>query len=105
MAVVSIVLDHFPAIAYTPDGGKYEPSRVVVVDGKVQVWFIRNNGEPEVVYESSELSMSGNRLAGFDIQTPDGIVKAIRAGGCGCGSKLKSFDPYDGATRTVERRD
>jgi hypothetical protein len=105
MDVARILLDQFPAIAYSPTGGKYEPARVVVVNDRVQIWVIRNGtSDPEIAYEADALSMEGNLIAGFDVLTPDGTVKSIRAGGCGCGNKLKSFDPYGGATRTVERR-
>lgn len=104
MAVALIVLDAFPVIAYTPDGGKYEPARVVVYNDTVQVWAIpMGTAEPVVVSEGPALSVEGNRLAGFSILSSDGTYKAIKTGGCGCGSKLKTFDPYNGATRKVER--
>ena len=106
MDVARILLDQFPAIAYSPTGGKYEPARTVVVNDRVQIWFIPSGStaEPEIVYEGDALSFEGNIIAGFDILTPDGPVRSVRAGGCGCGNKLKSFDPYGGATRTVVRR-
>lgn len=104
MADALILLDHFPAIATTPDGGKYEPARVVVYNGIVQVWVMRQGvPDPVVAYEREYLSVEGNRLAGFNILTSDGTVRSVRAGGCGCGSPLKRFDPYGGATRKVER--
>jgi len=103
MATALIQLDHFPAIAATPTGGRYEPARVVMHDGLVRVWHASGTTGPHVVYEAQALSLEGNRLAGFVIQTPDGPVRANTAPGCGCGNALKSFDPYNGATRRVDR--
>lgn len=100
-----IELDLFPAIARTPSGGRYEPARVVVYNGIVQVWVVRRGSNvPEVAYEANELSLEGNRLAGYAVLTDDGVVNAVRTGGCGCGSPLKSFDPYSGAARVMEKR-
>lgn len=104
MEFAEIALDQFPVIAYTPDGARYEPARIVVVNGRVQVWFVPNGfAEPEVAFEREVLSIEGNRLAGHAILTADGEVRANSAGGCGCGSRLRSFDPYAGATRVVSR--
>jgi hypothetical protein len=104
MTEALILLDAFPTIGYTPDGGRYEPARTVVYNDIVQVWTVpMGTADPVVVYEAPALSVTGNRLAGFEILTPDGIVRAINAGGCGCGSKLKTFDPFLGATRKIQR--
>lgn len=104
MAEALILLDAFPVIAYTPDGGRYEPARVVVFNDKVQVWVVPMGAPgPQVIFESAAMSVSGTRLAGFTIQTPDGDVRTARTSGCGCGSPLKRFDPYEGATRKVKR--
>lgn len=107
MDVVRVALDMFPALANLPTGGRHEPSRVVIANDRVQVWIVRRDGggttEPEVAFESDALSVEGNRIAGYNILTPDGNILAVRAGGCGCGSKLKTFDPFAGATRTFAK--
>lgn len=100
MTVAHILLDHFPAVVETPDGAKFQLARVTVYDGKVQVWALpKTTSAPTVVYERTALSIEGTRIAGFSILTPDGVVTSGKARGCGCGSPLKSFDPYNGATR------
>lgn len=104
MATAHIQLDHFPAVVETPDGGKYNLARVTVADGTVKVWALpTNTSGPTVVFERQSLSVEGNRIAGFNILTPDGVVRSTKARGCGCGNPLKSFDPYDGATRVAVR--
>lgn len=100
MATAQIVLDHFPAIARTPDGRKYDLARVVVWNDRVVVWVLPNNtSQPVVAYEAAALSASGTRISGFSILTADGEVRSEKARGCGCGNRLKTFDPYAGATR------
>lgn len=104
MDVARIALDQFPAIAYPPTGGKFEPARTVIVNDMVQVWVLdATSSEPKMVFEGQALSLEGNFIAGFEVLTPDGVVKSNRAGGCGCGNKLKYFDPYGGATRQSVR--
>ena len=100
MTVAHILLDHYPAVAETPDGAKYNLARVTVYDGKVQVWALPTTmSGPTVMFERSALSVEGTRISGFSILTPDGVVRTTKARGCGCGNPLKSFDPYNGATR------
>lgn len=98
--MIRVALDMFPANIYTPNGGRYDPSRVVIADDVVKVYLASGAGI-ETVYAAPVLSTEGNRMAGYSIQTPDGEVKALSAGGCGCGNPLRSFDPHSGVTSTV----
>ena len=100
MAIAHILLDHYPAVVETPDGAKYNLARVTVYDGLVKVWALpTRTSAPTVVFEKSALSVDGTRISGFNILTPDGVLRSTKARGCGCGNPLKSFDPYNGATR------
>lgn len=100
MATAAIVLDHFPAIAHLPDGRRIDLARTVVWNNRVVVWYLpTNTSEPAVAFEADAVSASGTRVSGFEILTPDGVVRSAKARGCGCGNRLKSFDPYAGATR------
>lgn len=98
--MIRVALDMFPANVYTPNGGRHDPSRIVIADDEAKV-YIASGAGIVCVFTAPVLSIEGNRMAGYSIQTPTGELKAISAGGCGCGSPLRSFDPFAGATATV----
>jgi hypothetical protein len=42
------------------------------------------------------VSYEGAHTSGFAVQVVEGIVVVTRSGRCGCGSRLRRFDPYEG---------
>ena len=46
MPDVLVALDMFPAIAHTPEGRRYDRSRVIVADGVLSVWVA--GGSPQL---------------------------------------------------------
>lgn len=103
MTDVSIELDFFPANVYTPEGSRFESVRLILADGYVQVYGATAAGIVKV-YERPYQSWEGNRIAGYSILTSEGNVVGNPAGGCGCGSPLRSFDPFSGMRRVVPPR-
>lgn len=96
-------LDVFPARVRYPHGGSVSPARAIVSDGVLRVW-VGSSGDPRVEYQREATSVEGSRILGYAVDTEDGVVTIVKDLGCPCGSRLKTFDPFDGATLKVESR-
>lgn len=90
-----IRLDLFPAEVLV-SGERYTPSRCIVTDDAVHVYMDATGG-PAEVYTARMDDFSGRRTIGYSVTTADGEEIAIaRAKGCGCGSRLRGFNPFLG---------
>lgn len=99
---VRISLDLFPQTVRLPTGVQFSPVRVVVVDDVVQLYRTSPNSNLiEMFWERALLSSSGSRLGGYELTTEDGPVMLSRAGGCGCGNPLKTYDPFPEARKVA----
>lgn len=107
MPEARISLDMFPATVRMEDGTRYPVARVTLSDGRARVWVLASgSSEPTAAVDAPYLSFEGNRLKGFAVLTEGGTIRVDRNPGCGCGHKrLKSFDPYGGATRLFVGKD
>ena len=92
-----IVFDLFPAKVRYPLTGSVDPTRAIVADGSLTIWRDGNAG-PYEAWTRPVLSYEGSHASGWAVQVEDGIVLITRSARCGCGSRLKRFDPYDGRT-------
>ena len=101
--VVEIELDVFPARVRLSHGGTVEPVRALIAEGDLVVWSASGGG-PHEVHRSKVLSYEGGRSSGYSVLTDQGQVVVTRAGGCGCGNALKSFNPFPGRRRVAVTR-
>lgn len=98
------LLNLFPANVVTP-AGERRAVRVTVTPASAMVYGLE--GVIPKLVETAEVQSFDRpqrRRRGLDpdytVTTTDGEVWEIRkAGGCGCGSKLRSFNPFGGANR------
>jgi hypothetical protein len=96
---VAVSLDMMPALVRFPHGGTIDPARIFVSNRGVLVVVASGSGVSAIFERPSFLSLSGSRLAGYDIQVDDGIVTAWQGKGCNCGNVLSGYDPWPGERR------
>ncbi len=88
-------LDLFPAEVMVA-GTRYSPSRAIVTDDAIHVYMDATNG-PAEVFTARMDDFQGRRTIGYTVITDDGEqISVSRASGCGCGSRLRGFNPFAG---------
>lgn len=98
---VQISLDVYPARVTLASGAVVDRARVFIANGDLLV-YIMNNGTPTEYYKRAVISTEGSSpMSGINVQVEDGIVAVKKAGGCGCGSRLKTYNPWPGETRAL----
>lgn len=105
-----IRLDLFPAAVTSPDNSvlvNHEKARVIITTDALFV-FIDSPQGPAVALKARLDSAQGDRTNGYILKftpppdtstnppTPRGTatIRVAPAGGCGCGSRLRSFTPF-----------
>lgn len=105
-----IRLDLFPATVSSPDNSvliQHDKARVVITTDAVFV-FIDSPQGPAVALKARLDSAHGDRTHGYILtftpppdtsgETPvarnQATIKVTPSGGCGCGSRLRSFTPF-----------
>lgn len=105
-----IRLDLFPAQVTSPDNSVYfhqEKARVIVTTDGLFI-FVDSPQGPAVALKARLSSAHGNRKDGYTFTympppdtateppTPRALatLKVVPGGGCGCGSRLRSFTPW-----------
>lgn len=99
------VVDRFPVTATAPDGHEYRAARIILTrptaDHPGWCWIWRESRpEPELLVDAEWSTPTRGALAGMQpgatwlVDTPDGVWRIDRAGGCGCGSVLKRMVPW-----------
>lgn len=74
----------------------YPNTRAIVTDEAVFVYTDGVNG-PETSFTDRLEDFSGNATDGWTVNTTDGYTLSIkRSDGCGCGSRLKGYNPFPG---------
>lgn len=113
---VRLQTDLFPCevlINYTQTGDTRQLTRARVIvtgdapDSPARVYVYLDSGDgPKCVYSAPATTYTPARRASrlrelytpetrtHTIQTPTTLIAATREGGCGCGSRLKSFNPF-----------
>lgn len=103
MPAVQVALDLYPATVKLPDGSSLSNARTIVADGKLLV-YVMSGGMPFLHFEQAVVEIGGKQPTGwYQIQTEAGSAELRKLGGCGCGSRLKTFNPFPGRTRTRVR--
>lgn len=100
MDSITVDLDFYPANVTLPSGGVFKAARLYVADGEVIVFSNEGQGITEV-FRRGLLSAEGHRRRGYSLQTETGMVKVVKASGCGCNSPLKRFNPWPGVRRRM----
>jgi hypothetical protein len=102
LGVVTLRADVYPAnVAFSWEDGVTQKARVIVTADKIIV-LVDGQGAPGVLYEGRLEDVVGDRKT-LQATTADGTVSIQRGGGCGCGSKLKTYKPYKRAVRMATR--
>lgn len=96
-----IRLDLFPAFLQgdnLPDalpGGVLDEKRVIITDTYVLVFSDGPQG-PQLLHTWPLLDFSGRNTTGWEVTTEQYTFRVNRSTGCGCGSRLRGFFPYQG---------
>jgi hypothetical protein len=95
-------LGMFPVHAQTADGTRHDTVRVYATDDTTELWGL-TGGQPAIITTGAGLVKQarsvGERFADgtkakWTLHLADGAEWLLTpAGGCGCGHKLKTFDP------------
>jgi hypothetical protein len=101
---VKVRNDIYPAkVTFSFGTNPYPKSRAIVTADRVLVLVESGNGSGAgVLYEERLEDVSGNRHQ-IVATTADGEVTISRAGGCGCGSSLRSYRPFSRSLRMATR--
>lgn len=71
-------------------------TRAIVTDDEVYIYADDTHG-PSVIFNDRLEDFSGTAQNGWTALTSDGnTVNMTRSGGCGCGSRLKGYNPFPG---------
>jgi hypothetical protein len=95
---VAVRADVYPAnVTFTFGVNPYPRSRAIVTADTVLV-LVEGGSGAAVLYEGRLENYTGDRTQ-LVATTADGEVTITRQGGCGCGSRLRSYRPFGRAVR------
>ena len=102
METVRVVFDVFPAQVTTPDAVHRDARAILTEDGLLEVYSattgLPNPGPgPYRVVQETALSHEGTADRRAVVQVASGSITVVPTRGCGCGSPLRSYDPWPGA--------
>lgn len=102
---VAVSLDVYPARVVLPDGAVITKVKAMIADGEL-ILFVMQDGSPFEYYRRKVASVQGNSpVRGYQVYliADDGgeqpVVGVTKSGGCGCGDKLKNYNPWPGTRR------
>lgn len=105
MPTVAVSLDVYPARVMLPDGAVITKVKALIADGEL-ILYIMQNGSPFEYFRRKVASVEGRSpTAGYQVHLvgDDGgaeeTVTVAKFGGCGCGDKLKNYNPWPGTRR------
>lgn len=95
MDPILVLFDIFPARVTYEDGSRVDKTRVIISEDALYVFRDDPNG-PGVVADPAVmlLSFTGGPLRGIELQTKAGLIQVVRSSGCGCGSRVKYYQPF-----------
>jgi len=103
LGTTQIRADVFPAnVHYSFADNPYPKSRVLVTADEIIVLVDGRPSAPNVAYSGRLEDLSGDRRM-LVATTADGTITVSRAQGCGCGSRLKSYRPFQRVVRMAAR--
>jgi hypothetical protein len=100
---VMVRTDVWPAtVSFSFGENPFTRSRAIVTADSILVLVEAGTG-PGVLYESrlEDLTFNGRTATAV---TEDGEITIARAGGCGCGSRLRSYRPFGRSLRMAMQR-
>ena len=92
---VAVVADIFPATVnfqFVPQ--TVTKARFVLTQAGTVYVFTDSSYGPALLY-SGVVTASEGVKKDMTITTPDGVLTSVKAGGCGCGSRLRGFRPFE----------
>jgi hypothetical protein len=99
---VAIRSDVYPAnVEFSFGTNPYPKTRAIVTADEVIV-LVEDGRPPGVLYRERLEDVTGTRTA-LQAVTADGTVTITRQGGCGCGSTLKNYRPFDRSVALARR--
>lgn len=96
---VVVTTDVFPAVVtfqFIPQ--TVTKARVVLTQGGTVYVFTDSSYGPALLYSGVVTASEGSRQS-MTITTPDGVLTSEKSGGCGCGSRLRGFKPFEQSIR------
>lgn len=95
---VQLRADVFPAsVQFSFAENKYPKARAIVTADRVMV-LVDGQRTPRLLYDGRLEGYTGDRNS-LVATTAEGEITITRAQGCGCGSRLRGFRPYQKAIR------
>lgn len=94
-------VDIVPAVlkVTSPDGAEaqYDTVRVIVTLDTIYVWRENFQGsDPDLFIQEKIADFDGGNTRGYTATGDDGMVYFFRrAAGCACGSRIRSFRPFE----------
>lgn len=86
----------FPARVAFSDGTVHTDVKAVVTDDEMYLYGSNMHGVT-IIYRGDLIDAERTERAGYNITLEGGITASImRDGGCGCGSRLRSYNPFPG---------
>jgi len=99
---VPVRTDVYPAnVSFSFGTHSYTRSRAIVTADTVIV-LVENGSGPGVLYEGRLEDVNLVDRTHLMAVTEDGEVTISRQGGCGCGSRLRSYRPFGRAVRMAQ---
>jgi hypothetical protein len=101
---VKVRNDIYPAkVTFSFGVNRYPKSRAIVTADRVLVLVEGGNGTGAAVLYDERLEDVSSDRRQIVATTADGDVTISRAGGCGCGSSLRSYRPFGRSLRMATR--
>ena len=103
MGMVEVAFDMYPARVASGDR-VWTKARAAVVreeDGDTLMVWTKTGGKIASVMTASVASHEGSPDRALVLGTDSGSVTVSKGGGCGCGSPLRSYNPWPGRRRKV----
>ena len=100
---VMVRTDVYPAnVSFSFGTHNYPKARAIVTADSILV-LVEGGTSTAVLYEArmEDVTFDGRSAT---VTTEDGTVTISRAGGCGCGSRLRSYRPFGRAVRMELQR-
>lgn len=77
----------------------HKDGELVIQEGKIFVTdshvLVFNNSKEAIISEPLQ-ALEGSMSRGYTVITTENTYQAVNSVGCGCGSRLRSFNPYRG---------
>lgn len=94
-----IKIDLFPAMITSPSnkvpGGFSNEFKIIVTDNYFYVFGDLGTG-PGPLIQQPLVSFDGSNKVGYTVVTEQDTFTFQRSTGCGCGSRLRGFNPFPG---------